>query len=76
MAMGNTIGKMVAFIRVISSRESDMGMVSGKMKMSNTKVTIDQTKSKVMVSINGRISKSIKDNSKTTIDKGMDSYTT
>ena len=76
MAMGSTIGKMEVFIRVILSKESDMAMVSGRTKTSNIKVTINWTKSKAMVSINGRVNKSIKDSSKTTTDKVTANYTT
>ena len=52
-----------------------MGMEYGKMKMNNTKVTTNQIKSKVLVFINGRINKSIKDSSEMIIDKDMENYT-
>lgn len=74
--MGSTIGKMAVFIRVILSRVLDTVTVFGKMKMSNTKVTTNWTKSKVVGSINGKINKSTKDSSKMTTDKAMANYTT
>jgi hypothetical protein len=51
-----------------------MDMEFGKMKMNSSKVTIDWTKSKVLVFINGRTNKSIKDNSKTIVVMDTDSY--
>ena len=54
-AMENTIGKMDHFIREISSKEPEMGMVFGKTNYNSTKVTICWTKSMAMESMSGEM---------------------
>ena len=73
--MDNTIGLMEAFIKEISSTESDMDMEYGKIKIRFIRGAIDQIKNKVLVSTNGQESKHIKDNSKRIFDKDMDNFT-
>jgi hypothetical protein len=51
-----------------------MDMVFGRMRTSNLKAITDWTKSKALVSISGKTSKSTKDSSKMTVVRVMVSY--